>query len=175
MPQFDFDTISDVVLHLRYTAREGGLALRSAATAALTEKISAAATIGSTRLLSVRHEFPTEWARFVAATVDGANPYAPLTLTLREEHYPFWARRFALTLQEVELFASAGDNDVLVYDADTGEAPGSALKKDDTLGGLRVGMLAEPLPNAVGVVNLQLDDNLMSELWVALVWGGAAA
>jgi hypothetical protein len=60
VPQFD-------------TAREGGRTLRSAATAALKEKITAAATIRSTRLLSVRHEFPTEWGRFAAATVDGAN------------------------------------------------------------------------------------------------------
>ena len=74
--QFDFDTISDVVLHLRYQAREGGLALRAASTAALSEKIEAAATVGSTRLLSVRHEFATEWARFSAATVDGENPGA---------------------------------------------------------------------------------------------------
>jgi hypothetical protein len=174
VPQFDFDTISDVILHLRYTAREGGLTLRSSATAALKEKITAAATIGSTRLLSVRHEFPTEWARFAAAAVDGANPYAPLTLTLRAEHYPFWARRFALTLLAVELFAPAGDDDVLVYDADTGEPPGTALKKDDSLGGLRVGTLAEPLPSAVGVVNLHLGDNAISDLWIALVWGGEA-
>ena len=54
---------------------------------------TAAATVGSTRLLSVRHEFPTEWARFATATVDGDEPDAPLTLTLREEHYPFWARQ----------------------------------------------------------------------------------
>ena len=78
----------------------------------------------------------------------------------------------------MELFASAGGDDVLVYDEDvvdedTGEPLVSALKKDDTLGGLRVGTLAEPPSSAVGVVNLQLDDNLMSDLWVALVWGGA--
>jgi hypothetical protein len=30
-PTFDYDTISDIILHLRYTAREGGEALRSAA------------------------------------------------------------------------------------------------------------------------------------------------
>jgi hypothetical protein len=33
--QFDYDTISDVMLHLRYTAREGGEALGAAATEGL--------------------------------------------------------------------------------------------------------------------------------------------
>jgi hypothetical protein len=38
VPQFDHATISDVVLHLRYHAGEGGLALRAAATTALQER-----------------------------------------------------------------------------------------------------------------------------------------
>ena len=33
--QFDYETISDVILHLRYTAREGGELLREQATATL--------------------------------------------------------------------------------------------------------------------------------------------
>lgn len=90
-PQFDYDTISDVVLHLRYTARDGGLALRSTATEALLARIGAASAVGSARLLSVRHEFPTEWARFTTSVPSGQPPTAPLTLTLRDEHYPYWA------------------------------------------------------------------------------------
>lgn len=94
--QFDYDSISDVVLHLRYTARDGGLALRSAATAAVQARIAAASAVGPARLLDVRHEFPTEWARFVISVPSGQpSPVppapAPLTLTLREEHYPYWA------------------------------------------------------------------------------------
>lgn len=65
--------------------------LRGAAQEHLRELVSQAATAGSMRLLSVRHEFPTEWARFTAAELDGDGT-APLTLTLREEHYPYWAR-----------------------------------------------------------------------------------
>ena len=120
--QFDHGTISDVVLHLRYQAREGGLALRAAATGALQEKIAAAATVGSARLLSVRQEFATEWARFAAAT---GSP-AALTITLREEHYPFWARQTeGFVLHSIELFASAGTGDVTVYDAEADDPPGS--------------------------------------------------
>jgi len=37
---FDYDTISDVILHLRYTAREGGKALRDAAVNQLQEAVN---------------------------------------------------------------------------------------------------------------------------------------
>ena len=49
-------------------------------------------TLGSVRLFSVRHEFPTEWATFKAAVIDGGHPTASLTLKLRPEHYPFWSK-----------------------------------------------------------------------------------
>jgi hypothetical protein len=89
LPQFDHETISDVVLHLRYTARAGGEPLRAAAQAHLVEQVNRAAAAGSVRLLSVRHEFPTEWARFAATTLDAGTPEAPLAIVLRPEHYPF--------------------------------------------------------------------------------------
>ncbi|TNH27808.1 insecticidal toxin protein [Micromonospora orduensis] len=179
VPQFDHDTISDVVLHLHYTAREGGAALRSAAVAALQGRIAAAAAVGSTRLLSVRHEFPTEWARFVATAPTGLPPTAPLTLTLREEHYPYWSRLTTdRVLHALELFASAGDADVTVYDAAADNPPGSRhetlLRADPSVGDLRSGLLVEPLPPALGPLTLYLDDSTITDLWIALTWGAAA-
>ena len=178
VPQFDYDTIADVVLQLRYTAREGGLALRSAAVAALQARIAAASAVGSTRLLSVRHEFPTEWARFTTATPAGEPPTAPLAVTLREEHYPYWARLTEDRLMHaVELFASAGNGDVTVYDAAADDPPGSRhetlLRTDPSVGGLRSGLLAEPLPAALGSWTLYLDDPTITDLWIALTWGAA--
>ena len=45
--QFDFDTITDVVVHVRYTAREGGDLLKASAVKNLQSQISKANTIGS--------------------------------------------------------------------------------------------------------------------------------
>ena len=66
--QFDYDTISDVILHIRYTAREGGGLLRKGAMDNLKTAIDEAQAAGSVRLFSVRHEFPTEWAKFQSQT-----------------------------------------------------------------------------------------------------------
>src|SRR5258705_7709775 len=57
--QFDFNTIADVILHLKYTAREGGQPLRAEA-----QKALALPSGGWIRLFSAKHEFPTEWHRF---------------------------------------------------------------------------------------------------------------
>jgi hypothetical protein len=163
--QFDYDTISDVVLHLRYQAREGGSALKTAALGALQPKIDAGETVGSVRLLSVRHEFATEWARFVTAAPDGDGRF-PLTVPLRQEHYPFWAPEEP-GLHSLELFASAGEVLSVTVAGET-----VTLSTDSGLADLRRGELTtEHLPPAVGPLLMQLDDNSLTDLWLALRWG----
>ena len=95
---FDYDTISDVVLHLRFTARhDAGLA--QAAVKRLQKHVKGDGTAGRVRLFSLRHEFPAEWAAFVAAGGDDA----PITLTLTADHFPYWAGP-KLKVDSVELF-----------------------------------------------------------------------
>ncbi|NEZ62742.1 hypothetical protein D0962_08100 [Leptolyngbyaceae cyanobacterium CCMR0082] len=84
--QFDYRTISDVILHFRYTAREGGVLLKKAAISSLTNKIKKAEAVGRQRLFSIRHEFPATWSKLTAE----GQILSSLKLELREEHYPFW-------------------------------------------------------------------------------------
>jgi receptor-binding and translocation channel-forming TcA subunit of Tc toxin/ABC toxin-like protein/neuraminidase-like protein len=89
---FDYDTISDVVLHMRYTAREGGELLRGQAVAELSELVNSLAQPdgqqGLARVFSLRHEFPTEWRRFLnPAASDTA--VQTLTMALTRERFPF--------------------------------------------------------------------------------------
>ena len=88
--QFDYNTISDAILHLRYTAQDGG-GLLSAVEKHKT-MIDVVHAAGSVRLFSVRHEFPTEWARFTSVKIDGTTTTAGLSLTFLPQHYPFWAQ-----------------------------------------------------------------------------------
>jgi len=57
--RLNFDTIADVVMHVRYTALSGGAAFR----AAIVNRLDAA-PLGGVRMLSVRHEFSAAWQRF---------------------------------------------------------------------------------------------------------------
>ncbi|HTC22600.1 MAG TPA: hypothetical protein VK859_17215, partial [bacterium] len=112
---FDFETITDVILNLKYTARDGGAALAGAAKqAAVMPGPQVQGTLapapGSypskqtnlTRLFSVKHEFPTEWYQFL-------NPATPangqvLSVTLSQQRFPFQYRGKTLKVTQIELF-----------------------------------------------------------------------
>lgn len=96
--RYDRNTISDVIMHLRYTAREGGDALHAAA---LPPQSSGA------RLLSLRHEFPTAWHRFLNVEADMDQL---LVLRRMDERFPFRRPGVTITLNRVVMvgrFASA--------------------------------------------------------------------
>jgi hypothetical protein len=66
--QFDYGTITDAILHVKYTAREDAGTFKDAAIAHLREYFTKAGTTPSLRLFNLRLEFPTEWHRFLNPT-----------------------------------------------------------------------------------------------------------
>lgn len=177
--QFDYNTISDAILHIRYTAREGGGLLRKEAVKNVATTIEAAQAAGSVRLFSVRHEFPTEWAKFQGQT-PGANQRFELVLNLREEHYPFWSQGHLNSVLRVNLLARSTKDPVpgslVVFDkADQNDATGKkdTLAKDAALDNLLVGKLTEiSLPSSpVSEVKFFVEDRKIGDLWVAVTWG----
>jgi peptidoglycan hydrolase-like protein with peptidoglycan-binding domain len=105
--QFDYDTISDVVLHLKYTARDGGGVLRTAATGALKALPAESEEAPLPRLFSARHEFGSEWYKFLRPLEAESNHI--LKLELIRERFPFAFRNRQLTLNEMELFLKFKD------------------------------------------------------------------
>jgi hypothetical protein len=174
LPQFDLEAISDVVLHVRYTAREGGQPLRTEAVAYIKETLDEAGAAGPVRLLSMRHEFPTEWARFKAMTLDAQTPEAPVAITLRQEHYPFWATKVApIMLSGLTLFAKPGDGTkptITVGTKPIGDPSRAEVLLEKSIGELKEVALPGPLPPALGELTLQLDDNSINDLWMVLSW-----
>lgn len=179
--QFDFDTITDVIIHVRYTAREGGDVMRGSAVQNLQTLIDKAQTVGSVRLLSVRQEFPSEWAKFQSVTIAGATTAAQLTLPLTPELYPFWAQGIvgASPLKAVEFFVQmpAGDKTTTLNGSDQAQGGNTfALSRNPLLGNLLVGNLPKAsLPAAVTdaahPLSLYFGHNSMDDLWVTITWG----
>lgn len=178
--QFDYSTISDVVLHVRYTARDAGGLLRNDAIAQLKELIAAGQAVGSMRLFSVRHEFPSEWARFTTQ-VPPANHRYELKLNLRPEHYPFWSQGRVKAVTGVDVLARSTATPTpgsvnMASKADMNDAAAKLdpLTKDVNRGSLLVGKFKEiPLPAPEGDLTLFLDDNSLGDLWIGLTWGEA--
>ena len=93
-PAFDYTTISDVILHVRYTARQGVDATKvGAALQTLFQDQSELAL-----LFSLRHDFPTEWAAFVG------NNTVPFTATIRREYFPYFAQGKTITVTGLDLY-----------------------------------------------------------------------
>lgn len=178
--QFDYETISDVILHIRYTAREGGGLLRNGAIAHLRELIAAGEAAGSMRLFSVRHEFPAEWARFTTQ-VPPANHRYELKLNLRPEHYPFWSQGRVKVVTGLDVFARStvtptpdSVNLAAKGDKNDADAKSDLLTKDVNRGSLLVGKFKEiPLPAPEGDFTFFVDDNSFGDLWIGLTWGEA--
>jgi hypothetical protein len=170
--QFDYETISEVILHLHYTAREGGMLLRNGAIANLKSLIDEAEAGGSVRLFSVKHEFPTEWANFKSIEAG----VAKLTLDLHEEHYPFWSKGRLEAIKHLDIFAKTktpGNPEVTV--TTSGGEKKVTLSKDPSYGELRVGSVSkESLPKPSTPIDslvLSFGDSSITDLWLALKWG----
>jgi len=178
--QFDYATISDVILHLRYTARPGGAALRHGAVAQLRRLIGDASAAGSVRLLSMRHDFPDTWARFTGSP-PSATDRLRLTVPLSPQLYPFWSRNALGSVRELELLAQpspgapAGKHDKVFKQPDRNDATVAAtLASDPALGNLLRGRFADadlPASPDSGSVELFFDGNDFDDLWIAITWG----
>lgn len=107
----DFATLSDVVLHLRYSAREGGNDLRNAARSA----VVAALPRSGARVLSAVADFPDAWQAFIHPAGDGQR----LDLMLLAQHFPLLP-----TTQQIRI---TGVSALLVFKRDQTYADYNAL------------------------------------------------
>ena len=100
---FDYTTISDVILHIRYTARQAGDPLAAEATKELTTMLDTAGQSNQALVFCLRYDFPTQWSAFVNGTGD-------FSVTLDKQFFPYWvqgARK--LTIDALTLYSgSAG-------------------------------------------------------------------
>jgi hypothetical protein len=172
--QFDYDTMSDVILHMRYTAREGGGLLRKGAMNSLKTMFDEAQGLGFVRLFSVRHEFPTEWAKFQNQT-PGANQRFELMLNLLHEHYPFWSQGRLTSVKRVDILADSSNSSLDIFaKADRNDGAKDSLMKGPSFGDLLVGKftnIALPVnPVMESAIKIFFADKNLNDLWIAITW-----
>ena len=93
---FDYDTISDVILHIRYTARQG--VDPNKVKTALDALFQQANQTNLALLFSLRHDFPTEWSAFVNGTGD-------FDATIRKDYFPYFTQGKTITITGLDLYA----------------------------------------------------------------------
>jgi hypothetical protein len=156
---FDYNTISDVILHLRYTARDGGDALATAARNAVSSLVSNATAHPLTRLFSLRLEFPSEWHRFVGST---ASPVNAMAVDLAANRFPYLVQGRKVAVFSAAVIAKTS----ATTPAQLTIAPGPAVP--DPANGI---WTADAHPDAPGVPGVwtfatNLDPKLLQEVFV---------
>jgi len=163
---FDYDTISDVILHMRYTAREGGELLKQRAReelqVALKELIRGANQKGLVRAFSLRHEFPTEWYRFM--TTADANGDHIQAFALTKNRFPFLFHRRAITIKRVDLFGMPKeDEEVSTLPALFSPGQQSVQFKEGAAVGRLLHRVSDPLE--IDVVDIHVDLDKAKATW----------
>ncbi|OQW61976.1 MAG: hypothetical protein BVN28_05975 [Nitrospira sp. ST-bin4] len=119
---FDLDTISDVVMQVRYTARDGGGALATAAADALYALLTDAQRTPLVRAFSLKNEFPSEWSQFLNSTILTAASdatHAGIDQRLRfdlSNRFPFQHRTSSIAIQSAQLYLKLKQDLVGHYD-----------------------------------------------------------
>ncbi|WP_433222035.1 neuraminidase-like domain-containing protein [Dactylosporangium sp. CS-047395] len=137
-PQFDPATISDVVLHVRYTARDAGETLAGPARQTVRTQLNdialAAGHAGLYQLISARQQYGGAWHRFL---YPGERTDQVLDLPVRADDFPIFTRGLDLTATGLDVFAKlTGGSYDLVLTRPGGPELTLTLRADPALGGL---------------------------------------
>jgi hypothetical protein len=98
--QFDYNTITDVIIHMNYTAREGGNILKEAATENVRTLIeNATEDTLLMRMFSAKHDFPGEWHQFLHSEQEDT-----LEINLNKNRFPFQFKDKTITIRQIDLY-----------------------------------------------------------------------
>ncbi|MEY8348019.1 neuraminidase-like domain-containing protein [Bacillus cereus] len=104
--QFDYHTISDVIIHLKYTACEGGEKLKSDATKSLLKRLkSIEQELNETGLhigLNMKHDLPNEWHLL--------KQKGTVNVKIDKSRLPYMAQTFNPAIENVMFLAKVKNN-----------------------------------------------------------------
>lgn len=108
----DMETVSDVIIKLQYTARDGGDALKAKAFQAIvlptttqqenSNSMSLPDQDNLLRLFSIKHEFANEWYEFL--NPPDLQKGQTLSLLITQDRFPLQFRNKNITIGKIELF-----------------------------------------------------------------------
>jgi hypothetical protein len=106
LAQFNYDTIADVIVHISYTAREGGSSMRGLAEASALDRVAEIQQeLGRTGLhtaINLLHDMPNEWHLLKTnGTVD---------VTIDTSRLPYMAQALEATIDNVFVLAKLEGN-----------------------------------------------------------------
>ena len=102
--QFDYDTISDVVVHLRYMSNEGGERLKGVAKEYAKDFMKGIIALSQQEglfvILDLKHDFPMEWNNYTKTH----NPTPKFTVKLDKNRFPYFVGTKAITVTKAVIY-----------------------------------------------------------------------
>jgi hypothetical protein len=171
--QFDYNTITDVLLHLRYTSLEGGAKLAEeaskAASAYLASTEDLSKTDGLFAVFDLKHDFPTEWSRFISPPAEGTDHKLPLNNLA--DRLPFFTRGRTITPSNVYLLAPASIKASLGYTGEEDPNDGEPFGEPKDIGKLKsfaINEVDEHVEMAKWQLTVQDPNKDLSGLWLVV-------
>ena len=107
--QFDYETISDAVIHLRYISTEGGERLKKAASDSATAFMKKVEDLGEQEgffgIVDLQHDVTMQWHKALQTT--DTNSEHTLVIPDLKQFLPFYALGKQIEIKDVQFFHSA--------------------------------------------------------------------
>ncbi len=121
--QFDYDTIADIVIHVRYTSVEGGNSLRREAEKSITEFIQNVEQVskdeGLFAMFDLKRDFPAQWRKLLDGNA--------ASIEITGAHFPFVFNGKDLAMTESSVFLRGKSNQDITPPAVNFDLEGNAL------------------------------------------------
>jgi hypothetical protein len=176
---FDYRSISDVVMQIRYTAKNGGESLTQAASKGIRDYMKGAATASQKRaislLLDIRGDYADAWYSFAAAPDPAHKDKRFLPIPSIKNRLPFFARSSNITVKSAAIYVTGPDmSKYKFYISKTKENldTGATLSYDNKLGDLQ--LFQSPASGATGLDAMCNSSNSLWYLTMKTVDGGEA-
>lgn len=160
---FDFASLSDVILHISYTARNGGGLLKTGASANLQNILPNS----TARLFSLKHEFGSEFYKFIHPENTGDQEFV---ITLKPEHFPFFVRGKlnSMKIKNLDLFVDSlenGDFTTNIKVTNKNMINNLTVSPDANFGGAHhlAKDLSADAPNALGEIRIKLKQSAAAD------------
>jgi len=112
--QFDYSTISDAIIHIRYTAREAGGLLKDGALTNLSEYYGTDDGSPGMKILNLKHDFSSAWHKMEFPDVP-ANGNV-LSFKIKPTHFPYRDQEHTIKINSITLVARcSNENDYDVF------------------------------------------------------------
>ena len=109
---FDYNTISDIIITVRYTAKEDAGPFKTEATTNLKNIIESAIIptnnsggLQLSRLFSLKQEYANDWNKFLNPIVAGSDQI--LSITIQKQHFPYFIKDRKIKIKQIEVVVKA--------------------------------------------------------------------